>query len=451
MKRKILFALVCLGGTLLSGAITTANAQTYCTPVYTTGCSTGAQIDSVILNGDYNTSIDNGTGCSSNGYGDYTSSITAPDLTQGQTYTLRIVTSKPSAFSHNDARAWIDYNDDGTFSDATADSEVIGSQNSANTFTFTFTVPTFVTSGNYRLRIRIRNGLVIVASTIPPCSSVNAGEAEDYLVHIGDTSSCPAPTNLSAANISADSVLLSWGGNASTYRIQYGITGFTLGTGTQVTSTSDSFELTGLLPNTSYSFYVRSICTPGSDSSAWSSADTFRTLCDTPHVSGISFTSGSNCTFSFTALNPQNVVNYDWDFGDGSPHSSQPGPVAHTFTTSGNHTVTLIVSNECGSDTLSISVNCNNLGIHQTQLTKNQLQLYPNPAKDLVTLENTSPYPIKSVIVYNILGQIIYQGKINNNAQSYQLDTHSYAPGVYDLKVLMSDGNWVSRKFEIRK
>ena len=50
-------------------------------------------------------------------------------------------------------------------------------------------------------------------------------------------------------------------------------------------------------------------------------------------------------------------LSYDWDFGDGSPHSSRPDPT-HTFTAPGNHSVTLTVSDGRGKsdlDTLSVS------------------------------------------------------------------------------------------------
>jgi glucose/arabinose dehydrogenase len=41
------------------------------------------------------------------------------------------------------------------------------------------------------------------------------------------------------------------------------------------------------------------------------------------------------------------AVSYDWDFGDGSPHSSQDGP-AHTYTANGSYTVRLTASDGRG-------------------------------------------------------------------------------------------------------
>jgi len=47
---------------------------------------------------------------------------------------------------------------------------------------------------------------------------------------------------------------------------------------------------------------------------------------------------------------------YDWDFGDGTPHSTVANPI-HTFYAGGDFTVTLTAENECGTDTYTRSVN----------------------------------------------------------------------------------------------
>jgi PKD repeat protein len=52
------------------------------------------------------------------------------------------------------------------------------------------------------------------------------------------------------------------------------------------------------------------------------------------------------------------LVGFDWDFGDGSPHSSEPNP-AHTFTVGGNFACVLTVTSDngmAGFDTVWVSV-----------------------------------------------------------------------------------------------
>ncbi|MEM6272030.1 MAG: PKD domain-containing protein [Bacteroidota bacterium] len=54
---------------------------------------------------------------------------------------------------------------------------------------------------------------------------------------------------------------------------------------------------------------------------------------------------------NFTANTGQGIVQFDWDFGDGNTGTGNP--VAHTYTASGNYTVTLVVTDTLGCmDTL---------------------------------------------------------------------------------------------------
>ena len=72
-----------------------------------------------------------------------------------------------------------------------------------------------------------------------------------------------APTALAANNVTYYNALLDWtpSGLESSWVVEYGTTGFTLGTGTQVTALADSLQLTGALQaNTCYDFYVRAAC-----------------------------------------------------------------------------------------------------------------------------------------------------------------------------------------------
>ena len=94
--------------------------------------------------------------------------------------------------------------------------------------------------------------------------------------------SCIEPTVLTATSPSTNSVNLSWteNGTATVWEVQYGAPGFTLGTGTIVSNitSNSSYVLSGLLPNTNYQVYVRSVCNTTS-LSPWSSLASFKTLC----------------------------------------------------------------------------------------------------------------------------------------------------------------------------
>ncbi|MDB9931306.1 T9SS type A sorting domain-containing protein [Flavobacteriales bacterium] len=91
---------------------------------------------------------------------------------------------------------------------------------------------------------------------------------------------CPRPLNLRTSSIYSDSVNLTWDTAAtdSIYFLEYGRSGFALGTGTPLTSNTDSTFINGLLPNTTYEVYLRSFCTVG-DTSFWTGPFTFTTPC----------------------------------------------------------------------------------------------------------------------------------------------------------------------------
>jgi hypothetical protein len=109
-----------------------------------------------------------------------------------------------------------------------------------------------------------QSGTVAVCATTPPV--------------------CAAPTALAATNITTTTAQLSWqpGGapaTGTTYTIEYGVQGFTPGTGATITGlTVASTQLTTLNPATPYCFYVRQNCPGGNGNSTQVGPSCFTTL-----------------------------------------------------------------------------------------------------------------------------------------------------------------------------
>lgn len=153
------------------------------------------------------------------------------------------------------------------------------------------------------------------------------------LVQVTSCVSCSAPANLASTNVVADSATLSWtqSGSPASWEIEYGASGFSLGSGSMVSTTSNPHLLTGLMSNTSYDWYVRAICGPG-DTSGWAGPNSFTTLCSiysAPYFDDVeAHTPTTNLTSSNCWTATANNTGNDWNIdGSGSTPSSGTGPL----------------------------------------------------------------------------------------------------------------------------
>ncbi len=138
-------------------------------------------------------------------------------------------------------------------------------------------------------------------------------------ISIIQTPACPAPLSLTATSISTSTATLGWTSNASqlSWEIEYGLTGFTQGSGTIVAASTNPFVLTGLLPNTTYQFYVRAVCA-GSTFSNWSSVTSFTTACESISSFPFNETFEANSTTRGCWTNQQVAGNANWTFATGA-------------------------------------------------------------------------------------------------------------------------------------
>ncbi|MBC2846487.1 fibronectin type III domain-containing protein [Winogradskyella flava] len=80
---------------------------------------------------------------------------------------------------------------------------------------------------------------------------------------------CLAPTNIQANAITTNSATITWSDSnaANSYIIEYGISGFSIGSGTSIMATETSMTLVGLLPATTYDVYIQVECSTNNVSS----------------------------------------------------------------------------------------------------------------------------------------------------------------------------------------
>ncbi|MEM9821944.1 MAG: GEVED domain-containing protein [Bacteroidota bacterium] len=212
-------------------------------------------------------SINNPSGASAGGYADFTNLST--DLNKGVANTISITPTWTGTIYNEGYAVWIDYNQDGDFTDA---GEQVYSRSPTNTtpVSGSFTVPTSATDGATRMRVSMKY------TSIPtPCETFTYGEVEDYTVNVIATAVCDTPTGLATANVTSNSASADWNAvaGAVSYSIRYRATGTSSWTTSNTASTSANFS--GLTASTTYEVQVRSNC--ATLNAAYSSSITFTT------------------------------------------------------------------------------------------------------------------------------------------------------------------------------
>lgn len=122
------------------------------------------------------------------------------------------------------------------------------------------------------------NGNYIAIMGPQPASSYNAVYVDDIVLDL--IPSCPKPIDVTLIASSSSSITFGWTelGSASSWEVEYGPAGFTQGTGTVVSTTTNPYTITGLNASTAYDVYVRSACS-ATDFSNWTGPKTLRTEC----------------------------------------------------------------------------------------------------------------------------------------------------------------------------
>lgn len=154
-------------------------------------------------------------------------------------------------------------------------------------------------------------------------------------------------------------------------------------------------------------------------------------------------------TVKFFPIDPVAVDHYQWQFGDGTVDTS-PNPI-HTYAATGDYIVSLTVSNDCGSITLTQIIHVE-LTTGIVTLKSNQTAdviLYPNPGRSIITVQSKNPeLRMDQISIYNMMGAKVYETSVNNVVKE-QISVSNLAAGTYLLRVLTNNNMTITRKFQI--
>ncbi len=136
---------------------------------------------------------------------------------------------------------------------------------------------------------------------------------------------CSAPSPIITSVVDPETIDLFWTGGSTgetEWVIEYGATGFTIGTGTQVVvSPNPTTTITNLTQNTAYSFWLRGVCSV-QDSSLWVGPSNVTTplWCPNPSGLGVSSVTSTSVDLSWT---PGAGAETEWNY--------QYGPAGFTL------------------------------------------------------------------------------------------------------------------------
>lgn len=129
---------------------------------------------------------------------------------------------------------------------------------------------------------------------------------------------CPNPSNLTATRNATTNtnVDLAWtaGATETSWEIQYGMSGFVIGTGTPVNSTTTTKQVSGISATVAYDFYVRATCS-ATQNSSWIGPIVVSAATQTSTIAG---------TYKLTAFNTTPPTDLN---GDGTDSTNQMNEV----------------------------------------------------------------------------------------------------------------------------
>ncbi len=327
----------CSGNSGISNPVYVTNNNLltcYCSPG-SGDCSYADQIESVSIG-----TLSNTSGCSSGGYANYMSSVSAPTLNAGSSYSMSV---RVGAGGTEYVGVWIDFNANGAFE--TTEYTYLGTGN-GSLITNTISVPSGATPGTVGMRVRVRWNTNFTSSD--PCLSYTYGETEDYAVNICNT---PViihhPGSISACANSNVSFSTSALAASPTYQWQVNTgsswANITNG-GVYSGATTATLNITGVttsLNNYQYRVLVGTSC-GGSATTNTSNAATL-TIGALPAITGnpVSTTicSGASTTFIAAATGPSGLT-YQWQVNSGSGWSNLTNGGVYSGATSSSLTIT---------------------------------------------------------------------------------------------------------------
>jgi hypothetical protein len=280
---------------------------------------------------------------------------------------------------------------------------------------------------------------------------------------------CLEPQSITTLSTTDSSASFTWtpGGNETECLVEYGVTGFNLGSGISQLVNQSSIIINNLDTNTTYDFYFKSICTI--DSSLWVGplVLTTDTLAIIPPGSITANVVGNSTAIISWSNNP-NVALWYVQYGHQGSFDFRRSSIVYDSTYIPEYTFNNLDSGYI-YEAFVKSKYLNGKVSEWSQpvifdtfgpnLTNNNevfdfLNIYPNPVKNTAHLNMilSNPNSIKLSIL-NFSGQVIYQqdlGHLGVGMHEFNIDVYDFNAGIYFFQILGNNG-YVTKKMSVIK
>jgi large repetitive protein len=258
---------------------------------------------------------------------------------------------------------------------------------------------------------------------------------------------CAAPTTLNASLITQTSATINWTSSATSYNVQYRETG--AATWTSTTATTTSLALSGLTAATAYEFKMQAICSAtAGDTSSWTLPATFTTLpilnCICPSLLTASNISTTSAQLSWTNGGTETSWNIRFKKSTSTIYSSSSAITQKPYVVNGlqlNSAYVWNIQANCSAtpgDTSCWSEEGAYNTLNDVSITENDaidFSIYSD--HQTINILNKSNATIKSVVIYDLLGQEVGRYSINSN-DNVLINTN-LAKSHYLVKVLTNN------------
>jgi hypothetical protein len=90
----------------------------------------------------------------------------------------------------------------------------------------------------------------------------------------------------------------------------------------------------------------------------------------------------------------------------------------------------------------------NTVSINALEDVEQKISLYPNPAKNTLTI-SSKDHTISNIKIFDLMGKMVYNTNPNTVQFLYTLDVSGFKNGLYNLKIYAESGECMQQKITI--